>query len=539
MANKTKTIRIESILGGHSPTTHLAAPDQFRASFGIDPSLPVDNGDGIYSSIASGLIRPVGVTNGGNSLAGMPMWIVPNPKNEINSTVRSHYIYDSAGSVYATDFGLSNFVSLGDLNDGGSASGNGASYYDNYIYFARDTTIARYGPLNGTPTFVDDFWVGTLGKAALSNKNYPGDPWVGFVYPNHVLHRHSDGRLYIADVVDNQGTIHYIKTSKTTVEGDTDNGSTYDAINLGYGLWPIDIESYGDLIVIGLLEVDERTGGAHSLAVRSKVAFWDTTSDNVNSITWVEFPGSCLTAIVNAGGTLYFFDGSTDDFGVRVTRYLGGNTFEEVAYNEMGYSPSAGAVGGRAEQLVFGSANTVPDYFTYGGVGCVWSLNLRNKLSRGLFNIARTPTANTTGVTALSFTEALNFNQQGIIFGHDGNRIATTFQALLDSTSQPIWWSQTYRIGQRFKVTKIKIPTTKSSSVPTKQIVPTLYFDDSATTKVLMTLDYDTTRPSKTFVIRPENAVGENNFWLELRWTGTGTWTVGLPITIEYELIDD
>ena len=37
---------------------------------------------------------------------------------------------------------------------------------------------------------------------------------------------------------------NYVKTSKTTDEGDTDNGSTYNALDLPFGYMPMDIASW-------------------------------------------------------------------------------------------------------------------------------------------------------------------------------------------------------------------------------------------------------------------------------------------------------
>lgn len=170
------TIKMESILGGQSPMSHFAGSDQFRASLGIDPGLPaVDNTAVLFKEsgvLASGLIRPAAYSsiaeNSGTTIASTPMWLKQNPKDGYT------YVYDAVGSIYT--IGPSYYAALsglGDLNDGGSARGNGCDYFDNYMYFARDTTIARYGPLNGTPTFIDDYWAGTLGLTALSNTTYP------------------------------------------------------------------------------------------------------------------------------------------------------------------------------------------------------------------------------------------------------------------------------------------------------------------------------------------------------------------------------
>ena len=214
------TIRIESILGGHAPTTHFAAPDQFRASLGIDPAQPIDDADSTTSTVGSGLIRPAASQKfSGTTITSAPLWIIANPKNALT------YVYDAAGSAYSIDATITTVSALNDAGTLSSALGGGCEYYDNYIYFATNTDITRYGPLNGSAGFVINYWTSTLAKTALVNTTYPSTFKNSLRLPNHVLHRHSDGRLYIADVVGNQGTIHYIATTKTAVEGDTDNNS--------------------------------------------------------------------------------------------------------------------------------------------------------------------------------------------------------------------------------------------------------------------------------------------------------------------------
>jgi hypothetical protein len=540
------TIRIESILGGQSPTTHFAASDQFRMSMGIDPSLPADNADTDFTSIATGFLRPSG-SNANFTTTGTVMWIVDNPKVTNSSDLNFSYAYDHNGSTYSINGSATQITALSDGGSMSNASANGAEYYDNYVYFAKNTTIARYGPLNGTPSFDGDYWVTTLSKAALNNTGYPGDPWIGNLYRNHVMHRHSDGKLYIADVQGNKGVIHVISTSKTTEEGDTDNGSTFQKLTFGYGLYPIAIESYGPNLAIALIEYNSNTNYSGPIQ-RGKLAFWDTTSQNANQITWVEYPDGLLTALKNVDGVLYAFSGSADDFGFRVVRFVGGYTFEEVAFCEMGFSPHQGAVTGKGDNLLIGSANVIGISNSW---ACVWSLGLhKNNLSKGLFNIARigykAGSYYGQGVTAIGYEEG-NFNQTGLHVAwaqnsNAGGGIDRVFQSTLEA--EPIWWSQTYKIGQPFKITKVRIPTLKSGSGSQKQIIPKIYTDNGQNSFTLQTLDYSATK--RSYALRPIGLVGEHDFILELKWSGIptlgtagGTWTVGLPITIEYELIDD
>ena len=75
-------IRIESILGGQSPTTHFSRADQFLASLGIDPAQPVaDSGNNSLTYLASGLLRPVPTEKfSGTTVNNSPLWIITHPK---------------------------------------------------------------------------------------------------------------------------------------------------------------------------------------------------------------------------------------------------------------------------------------------------------------------------------------------------------------------------------------------------------------------------------------------------------------------------
>lgn len=538
------TIRIESILGGHSPSTHFASKDQIRSSLGIDPSWPIsDSQTDKYGKVASGLIRPTAANKAsGSTINGAPLWLLRHPKGYGATPNETIYVYDSVGSVYSFAIPTSTFSGLGDLNDGGTAAGNGAAYNDNYVYFARATTIARYGPLNGTPTFTDDYWVSSLSKTALVDTSYPPELFNSFPYPNHPLHRHSDGKLYIGDVVGNKGTIHYISTTKSTVEGDTDNGSTYSKLQFGYGLWPTAIESYGSNLAIALYE-----GGVASLQHplnRAKIAFWDTTSANANQITWVEFPDEIITGLRNIDGVLYVASGSVQSRGFRISRFVGGYTFEEVFYSEDGEPPMTGAMDGSSKRLVMGSFCVIPETS-----GCVFSLGLQKAaLGNGIFNVMGCSNTSAS-VTAVSFVSNLAFGLTLPYTGWSNGGSGGTNNGFdipgTDYSQNPqTLWGQVNRIGQKFKITKIRFPLAQAVAA-NMTVTPKIYVDDGTASYTGgqsngLSIINNTNYPgAKNVVMRPENLTGEHNFWLELKWTGSALCVVGLPITIEGELIDD
>lgn len=538
MANQTQKIRIESVLGGHSGNTYFSAPDQFLTSQGIDPSLAGEPGDIQWDTRPSGLIRPTPSSKITGDVSDTPRWIVGSPSGA-GSDFNSFLVYCGNGSIYSIDADLSVVTGLGDLNDGGTASGNGSAYYDNYIYFSRDTTVARYGPLDGSETFTDDYWVGTLGKTALIDTAYPKENQTNDEYPNHYLHRHSDGKLYIADVVGNQGTIHYIKTTKTTVEGDTDAGSTYGALSVGYKLWPTCMESYGDFLVIAFVE--SNGGGVNNLGrdsfVNAKVAFWDTTSPNVSKIIWREYPDSVISAIKNVNGVLYFFSGPIGVIGARVMRLVGDYSFEDVLYLPESTSPFPGAVDSTASRVVFAGLIATPASITTRGT--VYSLGLRgNQFGSGLFSIHR-PAVSTDYVTAIKLHKNVDggIGLDMPIVGYNINIDKPTGYG----NSQNQWFSQVYKVGQPFKITKIRIPLYDflTSSMSVSVYIEKDVDSGGGAQKLVGTINsanYGTT--TKSIVIRPEDQMCDHSFSLGLVWTGTALCTVALPITIEYELLD-
>lgn len=547
-------IRIDSVLGGHSRTTHFSGSGQYRASVAIDPGSPIQGSasspysNSIYGIKPSGLIRPTKSNPVSGTMNRTPLWM-----RGARSTT-SIFVMDARGSVYTYEQG----GSMTALNDVGATAGggNGMEYYDNYMYFATNTDIARFGPLSGDPVFTENFWTAAppngLGKTALENASYP---YISLpagtstkMPTNHFLHRHSDGRLYIADTVSNQGYIHYIKTSRTTVEGDTFAAadSVYQALALGYGLVPICMESLGSNLVIACYERDTSASltkyGIRGRTTRAKIAFWDTLSTNFNSITWVEFPDGLITAMKNVNGTLYVFSAPSEKSnGFRVSRYVGGYTFEEIWSSEEGTAPLPGAVDGTSSRLVFGSFTLIPK-----STGCIYSLGLSaNGISNGIFCPFSSNIADNTFVTTLMLP---SYSGRGKGWDYPvwgSGDFSSTFR-LEDpgngssADMNAVFWSQVYRIGQRFKITKIRIPLGEALTA-SSQITPKIYTDDGFGTAFTLTAitsaNFGTTQ--RTIIIHPENVTGESNFWLELSWGSTYQHVVGLPITIEYEIIPD
>lgn len=526
MADKFQ-IKINSILGGQAQTANFAAENQFSLSYGINPGQTASSGYFADANIA-GLIQPVGidVIYSGSGINKKIKWMEYNPKDA------NIYLYDASGSAYtlSTDPPYNTITALSDGGTLSNSTGNGIAYYDNYIYFAKNTTVARYGPLNGTPQFNGDYWGTTLGKAALTDTTYS---YGGFV-SNHYLHRHSDGKLYIADVVGNTGTLHYIKTKKTTVEGDTDDGSTYDAVHFGYGLYPTCIESYGEQLAIALYE--GRAEDNNYKAKNAKLAFWDTTSQNANQIIWNEFPDYVISSLKNVNGVLYIISGYT--FETRISKYIGGYSIQEVFFNKLSLPPT-GAVVSYSNRLFFASAFNL-DAITKNGV---FSIGLtKATLGQGLFCIM--PCSNNTGIiTAIAkdpqATQNTNYPIITAWFASDNSlgldRAAGGTDAIMTDIN-PFWLSQRYKIGQPFKINKLSIYLGAPVDATT-EITPMILTDGNYNLTTLTTINNTNYPDKRRIVIRPQNLVGNNDFNLYFQWSNVSKIPISFPITIEYELL--
>ena len=552
MANKTQTIRIESIFGGKSPLTHFSQSDQFLDSINIDParSIGIRNSgeplDDLNIPESSGMIMPVVVQGLRNSsfIDQRPVFLVNNPKRG------DVYAYGALGSVYVVYTDGSSSETAGALSDGGSMSGVGisggglacgAGYYDNYIYFAKNTTVARYGPLDGTPAFDGNFWAGTLGLTELTHDSnriyYPIDS-LADSYPQHVMHRHNDGRLYIVDIVNGSGVLHYIETTKSSTEGDTNNGSKYNAIDFGFGLIPTAIESYGSDLVIALFESQSDPGFSNgNRGQKARIAIWDTTSASMNFITNNEFPDEFISAMRNVNGTIFIASGQRLSRGTRISRYIGGYSFEEVLFVQEGHPPYPGALISEAGRLIFGSK-------------VIYSLGLNNRaVGNGIFKFQHTgaaynDTSNTYSLLSYPLsdfaTEAILAGWEATIPGPSGTGVDIIGGGTSGTVSgyQAHWYSQIYKVGSPFKITRIRVPLPEKLEASVG-ISFSIYTDDGNTSYSLTAINstnWGTNTSMLTF--RPQNAVGDNNFFLAFTWTDTEKKPIGLPITIEYELLD-
>lgn len=510
-------ITIDSVFGGESATEFFSQKGQFQSSVAIDPDLPKDD-----SAVkTSGYLRPTSLAKfSASTVTSTPRWIVTNPKTQ------NIYVYAADGKVHTVDSSLAIGADVATL---ASASGNGAEYYDNYAYFAKNADVARYGPLDGSPAVTTAYWTSTLSLTAPTNTTYPS--LNGVAIPNHPMHRHTDNKLYFGDVHANgYGILSYVKTSKTTVEGDTNDSSAYNALDFGYGEYPTCLETYNTFLAVGLIEGT----GTTTLQKPAKISFWDTTSASYSQITSVELPDPIITALRNVNGTLYAFTGNASG-GFRVLRFGGGYSFDEIYYSEEGAPPFAGAVDHFLNRIIWGGYTTRPStnavVYAYG--------SKQKGIPMGVHKIyASTSAGATQNVTALKYVLHASNKQPGVIVGwKDGSsqgldKISTTYGAAKFA-------SETFRMGRPFQIKKVRFPLAQAVAA-NMTLIPKIYVDDASSSTALTTINSTNYASSERNVIQyPAGLTGKHNFYLELAWSGTVLLTAALPITIEGEYLDD
>ena len=514
-----KEITIDNILNGWATSDYITRTGQFLSSIGIDPDMPSDDS----GNKPSGLIRPTSLAKfSGSNVDSSPMWFLTNPKNNKIYAVLYNGKFISYTSSYGTETLISTLA---------TCSGNGAAYYDNALYIARDTDIAKYTPLDGTPSLTASYWVGSLSKTALSDTTYPSIN--GVEMPNHVMHRHTDDKLYIADVASNKGVLHYIKTSKTTNEGDTDDGSTYNALDFDYGEYPTAIETYQSDLVVGLIEGTDTTVRQKP----AKLSFWDTTSASYSSITSVELADPLITAIRNVNGILYVLSGNAAG-GCRVSRIISGYRIEEVAYLPEVYPPLGGAIDHLLNRVIFGANTTEPE-----ASGSVFAIGAKEaNFPLGVHNIARLPlTGSDPQVTAVKYTTQNGAIPPIMVGGKDDT---PAYQIAKYSTTYGdynVWRSDVFIVDSKFIIKEVRIPLAQAVGANMTMTVK-IYGDDATTTpsvadKTLLTIN-NTNYPNSERVIKyyPSGKYN-NNFFIQLEWSGSALLTVALPITIIIETI--
>lgn len=524
-----RTYKINGMLQGVSPTQYVGYDGSFDSSIAIDPDLPVSTS----GTRTSGVAVPVAYTKfSATEIASAPLWII----TQIKTT--NSFVYTAGGILHSFD----SDIAMRATDEASTAlpititggAGNGAAYYNNYIYLLEATDVSRYGGMNQGASIAktENVWTGaTLGsQTALTNTTYPS--LRGVAIPNHAAHVHGDNALYFCDVVNGQGVIHKIKTSKTTIEGDTNNGSTFNGLDLPFGWLPVDIESYStDLCILAI----QSTSAAIKQG-NAALFFWNTIDDSFyRGPVFLQDP--IATALKNVNGTIRIWSGNGVS-GVRVSEYLGGEVIREIAYQEDGLPPFAGAVDALGSRTVWGGFTAYPEVSA--SVSAIGSK--RSSLPQALHNVARATSAGASpNVTSLAYVQQASSITPRLILGWKDDSASGLDSFSTSGTLAAVYRTPLINVGSQFRFLKIKIPF-GAALTTNMTCIPTLYVDDLGTSLALTTINSTNYSGRRTIIYRaPElNTIGgAANFLLQLRWTGTVQLPVIFPIEIEIEEYED
>ena len=590
-----KTIKINSIFRGISPSQYFGSEDTINTSIAIDPDLPILSTD----IRTSGFPVPVGSAALTSTNVTSPIIReITNPKDNLLWTVQTN------GRIVTFTSALAGETLIGTVAGSNAVWGE---YYNNYIYVfgtgASKDDVSRIGPLNTLPydgqsgnftvgltvtggtsgatgvitadvdggatgtltlsnitglfvdnetitdtstgsaavnrtnasLIADNVWKGaTLGSlTALTNTKYPTLRSVDM--PNHVAYVHGDGSMYFTDFINGQGLLHRINTKRVTNEGDTNGtvvASAYNVLDFPFGFYPTSICSYSKSILItGMYSVDTTTNQG-----RSAFILWDPTDTDTFYLGPVYLPDPLVTACLNVNGVAHIWTGNAQN-GVRLSRYIGGESIQDIVYQEEGLPPFAGAVDALGNRVVWGGFSTAP------AVGAVvYAYGSKDaRLPKGLHNISKTSSAGATpNVTALKYVlQSSNVTPKLVVSWRDGTTRGLDQYSTSATLASEIRWM--FNIGNEFNIERIMIPLAGSVAANTTIIV-TLYFDDLSSSTALTTIN-NTNYPSKRKIIYKgtelKNFGGKNNFTLGIAYTGTNPLPVGLPITIDLDLIPD
>lgn len=368
-------IKINTIFDGIQPSALFGQDDEFLESIGIDPDMP--RTDGSTDLKTGGIIRPVNYEKfSGDKLKFYPIAIITTPKTS------NVYVVTRTGFLIRYDSALENEVILARVAGGGHGA-EGAFYYNNYIYICTPGDVSRYGPLDGTPTSINNVWTGaTLGsQTALVNNDYP-ESLLSTQYLKHYGVTHVDGAAYFLDFKDGIGYVHQIQTKKTTVEGDTNDGSDYGILDLPPNYLPISITSYGNDLVVSASLTNK-----NAIQQGKAALFFFNPADTIPSFyNIVQLPDSICSGLIYENGFLYGMSGDLNG-GYRLFQYVGGDTIQTLKYLEDGNCPLQGAVDGIANKIIWAADTTIP--MTSSGL---WGYGSKSDLfPRGLHNVGISP----------------------------------------------------------------------------------------------------------------------------------------------------
>lgn len=200
-------------------------------------------------------------------------------------------------------------------------------------------------------------WTGaTLGsQTALVNTKYPLY-LQSTNYLNHFGFAHTDGAAYVLDFKLGLGYVHKIQTTRTTNEGDTNDGSTYGSVSgltLPRNYLPFVACSFGTDIAIA----STKTISASINQGNAILSLWNAA--DALFYRHIPLPDPICTWLKYVNGNLYGLSGSLSG-GTRLFRYLGGDAIETLKIIEDCQPPMQYGADFIGNRIVWAANTTTP-----------------------------------------------------------------------------------------------------------------------------------------------------------------------------------
>jgi hypothetical protein len=285
-----------------------------------------------------------------------------------------------------------------------------------------------------------------------------------------------------------------------------------NALSLPYGMMPVSIASFGsDLAVLAIESKDDVINQGNA-----RLYLWDTF--DVSFYREVRLPYSMATALLSHNGTPFLWGG--DDRGYSFSQYVGGDSVGEIFYVDDGLPPFAGAVSGENNRILWGTNTTYPDT-----TGAIMAFGSRNaSLPKGVHNIARTDGQVTSLLVATKGTNNLVIGQNGALYKQGGEY-------------KSIFRTKLINVGKNFTIKQITIPLSKNVNENTA-IEVRAYVDNESRYKEINTINNEN-HGGKNKVVDYFEITGQNNFFIEFKWSKTEPLPILLPLTLEIEVLED
>jgi hypothetical protein len=598
-----KTLKINQIFQGHSPSLYFGGEGTYATSVAIDPDLPSLSTPILSTGVrTSGFIVPVGYAKFSGSLVNAPVIkLITNPKNTLTYAVLTNGRLISYNSSFASETLIASAFTVTIASPGVfSLTAHGLSAGD-VVYFSTSGALPT-GLTAGTAYYViaagltaDAFQVSTSagGSAVNTSGSQSGTHSITIAtsyaeYYNNYIYLFTGTNVSRYGPLNNTPVLTHSFWTTTLGEVALTN-TTYPALR-GVSIPNHFAHVHGDnSLYFG--DFINGQGMIHRINTRKVTNEGDTDGSSVPSAynvldlpfgfypTGIESSGTNLIILgiytidttINQGDAAFVIWDPTNvtswnigpiflpDPLATVVKNINGLINIWSGNNQNGLRISRYLGNGEAvKDLVYqeeglpplpGAVDALGNRMVWGGFttnpafyATVFAYGSKDaRLPAGLHNIARGSSAFFTPLmTAVKFVEqSSNITPKMIIASTDSNGQQIDKYSNTANLGSLIRFM--FNVGQSGQIRKIKLPLAGvvSTNVTIRVMV---YFDDLSSSKTLALIN-NTNYPGKRGIIYKGTELKDykftNNFLLEILFDGTDPVPVALPITIEIETFDD